>query len=73
MPYLPYLKTRLPCRSRVYYNDAGVQINNLACRASAGRGYKPGEANWPESAYNGDYIAEIAADFSQETRCCRRL
>lgn len=47
-----------------YYNDAGVQINNLALSVQArARGYKPGEANWPESAYNGDYIAEIAADF----------
>ncbi len=47
-----------------YYNDAGVQIATLAssvqCRA---RGLKPGDAGWPESAYNGDYIAEIAADF----------
>jgi len=24
---------------------------------------KPGDAGWPESAYNGDYIADIAADF----------
>ncbi len=27
------------------------------------RGLQPGDAQWPESAYNGDYIAEIAADF----------
>lgn len=47
-----------------YYNDAGVQINNLALSVQArAKGYKPGEPNWPESAYNGDYIAEIAADF----------
>ncbi len=47
-----------------YYNDAGVQIQTLAtstqCRA---RGLKPGDAAWPETAYNGDYIADIAADF----------
>jgi arginyl-tRNA synthetase len=47
-----------------YYNDAGAQIETLArstqCRA---RGLKPGDAGWPESAYNGDYIADIAADF----------
>ena len=47
-----------------YYNDAGVQIGNLAhsvqCRA---RGLKPGDELWPENAYNGDYIAEIAADY----------
>jgi arginyl-tRNA synthetase len=47
-----------------YYNDAGVQIATLAqstqCRI---KGLKPGDAGWPESAYNGDYIADIAADF----------
>jgi len=47
-----------------YYNDAGVQIETLAkstqCRIL---GLKPGDADWPESAYNGDYIADIAADF----------
>lgn len=47
-----------------YYNDAGVQINTLGlstqCRI---KGLKPGDAGWPEAAYNGDYIADIAADF----------
>ena len=47
-----------------YYNDAGVQIQTLAistqCRA---RGMAPGDADWPEAAYNGDYIADIATDF----------
>ena len=47
-----------------YYNDAGVQIQTLASSTQArARGLKPGEAGWPESAYNGDYIADIAADF----------
>ena len=47
-----------------YYNDAGVQIATLANSVQArARGVKPGDADWPESAYNGDYIAEIAADF----------
>jgi arginyl-tRNA synthetase len=47
-----------------YYNDAGVQIGNLALSVQArAKGFKPGEAGWPESAYNGDYIADIAADF----------
>lgn len=47
-----------------YYNDAGVQIATLANSVQArARGLKPGDAGWPESAYNGDYIAEIAADF----------
>ena len=47
-----------------YYNDAGVQIQNLAdsvhCRI---RGIKPGDAAWPTSAYNGEYIADIAQAF----------
>ncbi|UMR32636.1 arginine--tRNA ligase [Massilia sp. MB5] len=47
-----------------YYNDAGVQIQTLASSVQArARGFKPGDAEWPESAYNGDYIADIAADF----------
>lgn len=47
-----------------YYNDAGVQIGTLAYSVQArARGHKPGDAHWPESAYNGDYIADIAADF----------
>ncbi len=48
-----------------YYNDAGVQIANLArstqCRLL---GLAPGDADWPADAYNGDYIADIAADFA---------
>lgn len=47
-----------------YYNDAGVQIATLAhstqCRL---KGLKPGDAGWPESAYNGEYIQDIADDF----------
>lgn len=47
-----------------YYNDAGVQIATLAASVQArAQGKKPGDADWPESAYNGDYIADIAADF----------
>ncbi len=47
-----------------YYNDAGVQIHTLAVSVQARlRGLKPGDVGWPESAYNGDYIADIAADF----------
>ncbi len=47
-----------------YYNDAGVQIATLATSVQArAKGFKPGDAEWPESAYNGDYIADIAADF----------
>ena len=48
-----------------YYNDAGVQIANLALSVQARlRGLAPGDAGWPESAYNGEYIADIAADFA---------
>ena len=47
-----------------YYNDAGVQIQTLANSVQArARGFKPGDAEWPESAYNGDYIQDIANDF----------
>ena len=47
-----------------YYNDAGVQINTLATSTQArAKGIRPGDAAWPELAYNGDYIADIAADF----------
>ncbi len=47
-----------------YYNDAGVQIQTLATSTQArAKGLKPGDPGWPELAYNGDYIADIAADF----------
>ncbi len=47
-----------------YYNDAGVQIANLALSVQArARGFAPGQPGWPESAYNGDYIDDIAKDF----------
>ena len=41
-----------------------MQIGTLAtstqCRI---KGHKPGDAAWPQAAYNGEYIADIAADF----------
>ena len=47
-----------------YYNDAGVQIATLARSTQARlQGLKPGDTGWPTDAYNGDYIADIAADF----------
>jgi arginyl-tRNA synthetase len=47
-----------------YYNDAGVQIATLATSVQLrARGLKPGDPQWPEAAYNGEYIADIAADF----------
>jgi arginyl-tRNA synthetase len=47
-----------------YYNDAGVQIATLAASVEARlAGLAPGDPGWPENAYNGDYVADIAADF----------
>ncbi len=47
-----------------YYNDAGVQIETLANSTQLrAKGFKPGDAQWPEAAYNGDYIQDIANDF----------
>ena len=44
-----------------YYNDAGVQIQNLAISVQArARGIAPGDAGWPEEGYRGDYIADVA-------------
>ncbi|WP_425603953.1 arginine--tRNA ligase [Luteimonas kalidii] len=48
-------------RREYYYNDAGVQIENLARSTQArAKGLKPGDADWPAEAYNGDYIADVA-------------
>ena len=48
-----------------YYNDAGVQIETLA-RSVAARldGLAPGDAGWPQTAYNGDYVADVARGFA---------
>ncbi|WP_266184137.1 arginine--tRNA ligase [Dyella humicola] len=44
-----------------YYNDAGVQIQNLAVSTQArARGLAPDDAGWPEDGYRGDYIADVA-------------
>ncbi|HZP68045.1 MAG TPA: arginine--tRNA ligase, partial [Rudaea sp.] len=48
-------------RREFYYNDAGVQIQNLALSVQArARGLVPGDAGWPEDGYRGDYIADVA-------------
>ena len=53
-----------------YYNDAGVQITNLAASVHARlSGLKPSDATWPEQAYNGDYIAEIAQAYKASPEC----
>ncbi|MDZ4055857.1 MAG: arginine--tRNA ligase, partial [Polynucleobacter sp.] len=52
-----------------YYNDAGVQIANLAASVQARlQGLKPGDAQWPEQAYNGEYIAEIAQSYQASSQ-----
>jgi arginyl-tRNA synthetase len=47
-----------------YYNDAGVQIDNLALSVQARAREQRGEAvGFPESGYHGEYIREIATDY----------
>ena len=55
-----------------YYNDAGVQIATLKKSTQLrAKGFKPGDACWPndpenpesKAFYNGDYIQDIADDF----------
>jgi len=48
-------------RREYYYNDAGVQIENLALSVQARvRGLAPDDAGWPESGYRGEYIGDVA-------------
>ncbi len=51
-----------------YYNDAGVQINNLGISTQLrAKGFTPESPEWPKgenaTVYNGEYIADIAQDF----------
>jgi len=51
-------------RREFYYNDAGVQIHNLAVSTQARvRGLTPDDAGWPEDGYRGDYIADVAKSY----------
>ena len=44
-----------------YYNDAGVQIDNLTHSVQLRcKGVTPDDPSWPESGYRGDYIADVA-------------
>jgi arginyl-tRNA synthetase len=44
-----------------YYNDAGVQIDNLTLSVQLRcKGITPDDPSWPEAGYRGDYIADIA-------------
>ena len=48
-----------------YYNDAGAQIHNLALSVQArAQGVKPEDPGWPADGYRGEYIEEIARDFT---------
>ncbi len=51
-----------------YYNDAGVQINNLGISTQLrAKGFTPESPEWPRgenaNVYNGEYIGDIARDF----------
>lgn len=47
-----------------YYNDAGAQIDNLAASVKARIDkIKPGDENWPQDGYQGEYIIDIANDY----------
>jgi arginyl-tRNA synthetase len=50
-----------------YYNDAGVQIDNLT-RSVQLRclGITPDDPSWPEAGYRGDYIADVANAYLAE-------
>ncbi len=52
-----------------YYNDAGVQIDNLTHSVQLRcKGITPDDPSWPETGYRGDYIADVAqAYLAQET------
>src|SRR6185312_1391896 len=44
-----------------YYNDAGVQIENLALSTQArAKGIEPDGDGWPADGYRGDYIKDVA-------------
>ena len=51
-----------------YYNDAGVQIANLALSVQARcKGIEPGAEGWQDDWYAGDYILDIANDYLKGT------
>ncbi len=44
-----------------YYNDAGVQISNLALSVQLRcLGIEPDDPRWPEGGYQGEYIKDVA-------------
>ena len=52
-----------------YYNDAGVQIDNLTNSVQLRcKGVTPDDPSWPEAGYRGDYILDVAnAYMAKET------
>ena len=47
-----------------YYNDAGVQIDNLTHSVQLRcKGITPDDPSWPEAGYRGDYIIDVAKDY----------
>ena len=51
-------------RREYYYNDAGVQIENLALSVQARvRGLLPDDAGWPDAGYRGEYIGDVASAY----------
>ncbi|MDD2929011.1 MAG: arginine--tRNA ligase [Sideroxydans sp.] len=52
-----------------YYNDAGVQIDNLKLSVQLRcKGVTPEDPSWPDSGYRGDYIQDVAdAYMAKET------
>jgi len=47
-----------------YYNDAGVQIHNLALSVQARAKELAGQAvEFPEAGYRGEYIVDVAREF----------
>ncbi|HEU0199261.1 MAG TPA: arginine--tRNA ligase [Burkholderiaceae bacterium] len=56
-----------------YYNDAGVQINNLALSVQARAKELQGQSGtFPDGGYRGEYIIDIARDFlARKTQAAR--
>ena len=47
-----------------YYNDAGQQIEMLTTSVQMrAKGVAPGDAEWPEKGYRGDYINDVAQSY----------
>lgn len=50
-----------------YYNDAGVQIDNLTRSVQARcKGLTPDHPEWPEEGYRGEYIADVAKAYLEK-------